>query len=76
VASTIEGEVLFLAIQPQLLITIVKIQTIDSGGLWGIESDSDSSYLNEIGKEQVEEVREYLRTLCVQGIDNCEIVTN
>lgn len=55
---------------------VVKIQTIDSGGLWGIESDSDSSYLNEIGKEQVEEVREYLKILCVEGVDNCEIVTN
>lgn len=52
----------------------VKAETISSGGLWGIESDSDKSYLQEIGREQIEEVKGYLRTLCVEGIDDCEIV--
>jgi len=53
----------------------VKIQTIDSGGLFGIESDSDNSYIQDIGREQIEEVKNYLRILCVDGVDDCEIVT-
>lgn len=54
---------------------IVKIQTIDSGGLFGIESDSDDSYIQDIGREQIAEVKSYLRTLCVDGVDDCEIIT-
>lgn len=53
---------------------IAKIQTIDSGGLWGIESDSSKSYLQEIEREQIDEVKDYLRILCVEGVDDCEIV--
>jgi len=53
----------------------VKIQTIDSGGLFGIESDSDNSYMQDIGREQIAEVKNYLRILCVTGVDDCEIVT-
>jgi hypothetical protein len=34
---------------------------ISSPGLWGIESDSGESYFEEIGKEQVDELREILR---------------
>ncbi len=52
-----------------------KIQTIDSGGLFGIESDSDDSYIQDIGREQIVEVKNYLRILCVDGIDDCEIIT-
>lgn len=53
----------------------VKIQTIDSGGLFGIESD-DHDCVQDIGKEQIAEVKNYLRILCVADIDDCEIVTN
>lgn len=53
----------------------VKIQTIDSGGLFGIESDSDDSYIHDIGREQIAEVKNYLRILCVNGVDDCEIIT-
>lgn len=53
----------------------VKIQTIDSGGLFGIGSDSDDSYIQDIGREQIVEVKNYLRILCVEGVDNCEIIT-
>lgn len=52
-----------------------KIQTIDSGGLFGIESDSDDSYIQDIGREQIAEVKNYLRILCVDSIDDCEIIT-
>lgn len=53
----------------------VKIQTIDSGGVFGIESDSGDSYIQDIGREQIAEVKNYLRVLCVDGVDNCEIIT-
>ena len=39
------------------------IQTITSSGLWGIESDSDDSYLESIEKEQLEELSEILETM-------------
>jgi hypothetical protein len=36
------------------------IQILRSGGLWGIESDSDESYLGEIRAEQLDELRDEL----------------
>lgn len=53
----------------------VKIQTIDSGGLFGIASDSDDGDIQEIGRDQIDEVKNYLRILCVTGADDCEIIT-
>jgi hypothetical protein len=38
-------------------------QTITSGGLWGIESDSDADYLTGIEKEQTDELREQLHAV-------------
>ncbi len=38
-------------------------QTITSGGLWGIESDSDESYLRSVEKEQLGELRGILHEL-------------
>ena len=51
----------------------VKIQSIDSGGLFGIESDSSDDYIKDIGREQIAEVKNYLRILCIDGIDDCNI---
>lgn len=39
------------------------IQHITSGGLWGIESDSDASYLTEVEQEQLSELRNQLHAL-------------
>lgn len=39
------------------------IQTITSGGLWGIESDSDVDYIKEVAKEQLYELTEQLQAL-------------
>ena len=39
------------------------IQTITSGGLWGIESDSDASYLESIGREELADLRGQLKAL-------------
>ena len=33
------------------------VQTLRSGGLWGVESDSGESYLEEVGQEQLTELR-------------------
>ena len=38
-------------------------QTVHSGGLWGIESDSDASYLAEVEQEQLAELREQLKAI-------------
>jgi len=39
------------------------IQRIHSGGLWGIESDSDAAYLKEIESEQLAELKTELTAL-------------
>jgi len=36
-------------------------QTLTSGGLWGIESDSDDSYLKQTEDEQIDELRDVLK---------------
>ena len=38
-----------------------RLETLTSGGLWGIESDSDDSYKTEIAKEQIEELKDHLK---------------
>lgn len=43
-----------------------KIQTISSGGLWGIESDSDKSYIKETAEQQLDELKRYLKMLNVK----------
>ena len=39
------------------------VQTITSGGLWGIESDSDNAYLRQVEDEQLTELVEELKRL-------------
>jgi hypothetical protein len=39
------------------------INTITSGGLWGIESDSDSTYLKEVEQEEMIELEKTLNGL-------------
>lgn len=39
------------------------IQEITSGGLWGIESDSDESYFEEVAKEELSALSEALLQL-------------
>jgi len=38
-------------------------QTITSGGLWGIESDSDKDYLNSVEQEELASLKSELRAL-------------
>jgi len=37
---------------------VSQYQEITSGGLWGIESDSDKQYIEECEKEQIEDLKE------------------
>ena len=39
------------------------IQTITSGGLWGIESDSDKAYFAEVVAEELGQLKTELRAL-------------
>ena len=51
-----------------------KLQEIDSGGLWGIESDSEKEYIQEIKNEQINELKGYLQMLNVDIPDNVLII--
>lgn len=50
------------------------IQEIRSGGLWGIESDSPREYIEEIEKEQVEELKDILKSLGVKVPKNVNVI--
>ena len=53
-----------IGIRAKAVITINgTLETIETAGLWGIESDSDSSYLEEIGKEEKIELAEMLKEI-------------
>lgn len=45
------------------------LQTVTSGGLWGIESDSGKDYFKEVEKEQIDELRATLAELGVSGAE-------
>lgn len=45
------------------------IQAIESPGLWGIESDSDPGYLDEVFREEVETLSHMLAQLNVAIVD-------
>lgn len=51
-------------------------QTISSSGLWGIESDSSEEYLKEIGKEQLGDLKGYLKSLSVDLSKWEELIKN
>jgi len=43
------------------------VQKVRSGGLWGIESDSDEGYFTEIADEQMSELRDELKAVGFTG---------
>jgi len=58
------GNWCYLGIRAHAEIVIDGVmQDISSGGLWGIESDSDRAYLTEIDGGQLSELRDQLRAL-------------
>ena len=42
-------------------------QEINSGGLWGIESDSDSTHLRSVAHEQIRELASILESMGIEG---------
>ena len=58
------GEWNFIGIQARAEIVLDGVcQTIRSGGLWGIESDSDDSYFQEVEQEELTSLRGILHTM-------------
>jgi hypothetical protein len=63
------GDWYFLGISAEAKISVPSgyqtgtLQTITSGGLWGIESDSEDSYLESIEQEELSELRSQLKAL-------------
>lgn len=63
------GDVCMIGIRAEAEITVrvgpnhAVTQTIASGGLWGIESDSRPDYLDSIRAEQIDELCDILRIL-------------
>jgi hypothetical protein len=56
----------FVGVRAEAEITVDGIiQTIVSGGLWGIESDSDAAYIKEVAGEEYNDLRRILKTLGV-----------
>ena len=55
----------FIGIQAEADITLADglSQTITSGGLWGIESDSDKEYIQSVEAEELSELRKQLEAL-------------
>lgn len=43
------------------------VQTLSSRGLWGIESDSDASYLKTVGEDEIDQLKDVLRSA---GLDD------
>jgi hypothetical protein len=58
------GDWCFIGVRAEAAIVVDGVvQNISSGGLWGVESDSDQAYFTEIESEQLSELREQLYTL-------------
>lgn len=58
------GDWCFIGVRAHAEIVVDGIyQDISSGGLWGIESDSDQEYLSDVDGEQLSELRDQLRAL-------------
>lgn len=49
--------------ESEIVVVDAVCQIIASGGLWGIESDSDESYLKSVEDEELHMLRDILHTL-------------
>jgi hypothetical protein len=50
-----------------------RLETMTSGGLWGIESDSEEDYIKEVEEEQIEDLKNHLAQFCIEWDDTIEI---
>lgn len=70
------GNIWFMGIIAKAILNVAgTVQSISSGGLWGIESDSSKDYIIEIEHEQLNKVKEQLQALNIDitNFDNIEI---
>ncbi len=49
-----------------------RVSYFNSSGLWGIESDSESNYFNEVAREEIDNLRNHLREFAVPVDDDTE----
>jgi hypothetical protein len=60
------GDFSFVGVRAEAEIVVDGIlQTIVSGGLWGVESDAGDEYLREVADEEYNDLRRILKTLGV-----------
>lgn len=59
------GDICFMGVRAEARVQLAGdlVQTITSGGLWGIESDSGPKYFKEVEDEQLSELRDELRAI-------------
>jgi hypothetical protein len=58
------GDFSFVGISAEAEIVVNGVcQMITSGGLWGIESDSDRQYFSEVEQEEVDQLKAILQSL-------------
>jgi len=68
------GDFSYIGISAEAEIVVDGVsQTITSGGLWGIESDSDGQYLSEVEQEEVDQLKAILQSL---GFSDSELPSN
>ena len=67
------GEFSFVGVRAEAEIVVDGvIQTITSGGLWGIESDAGDEHIHGIAQEEYTDLRKILKTL---GVPTSELPT-
>jgi len=51
-----------------------RLEHFTSGGLWGIESDSEQKYIDDIEREQLQDLKEHLQTFNI-NVKNFDKIT-
>ena len=60
------GEFDFVGVRAEAEVLIEEtVQTLTSGGLWGVESDSGEEYIESVAVEEYEQLRKVLKTVGV-----------
>jgi len=61
----LDGQFHFIGIYSKAIVQLSDslMQTIKSGGLWGIESDSSRDYLKEIEREEINQLTKELEAI-------------
>jgi len=65
------GEFSFVGVRAEAQVVIEGIvQTLTSGGMWGIESDSDEAYIEDVALEEYDNLRDILKAV---GVSTAEV---